>query len=138
MFLTRFHSVAFFAQAIGRARTIIWNGPSGVFEFEKFAGSTKAMEPWSAPCSIRNNCACGSMCPKATSPNCRLVRARRSRRTREPGVTPVQLAREGISWDGRDADGDRPANGVYLYRIEATPVGGGPARKVTGRLVVSR
>jgi len=29
--------------AILRARTIIWNGPSGVFEFEKFAGSTKAM-----------------------------------------------------------------------------------------------
>ncbi len=29
--------------AILRAKTIIWNGPSGVFEFEKFAGSTKAM-----------------------------------------------------------------------------------------------
>ena len=32
-----------YAQAIGRANTIVWNGPSGVFEFEKFAGSTKAM-----------------------------------------------------------------------------------------------
>ncbi len=29
--------------AIFRAKTIIWNGPSGVFEFEKFSGSTKAM-----------------------------------------------------------------------------------------------
>jgi phosphoglycerate kinase len=29
--------------AILRAKTVIWNGPSGVFEFEKFAGSTKAM-----------------------------------------------------------------------------------------------
>ncbi|HTB81317.1 MAG TPA: phosphoglycerate kinase [Opitutaceae bacterium] len=29
--------------AILRAKTIIWNGPSGVFEFEKFAGSTRAM-----------------------------------------------------------------------------------------------
>ncbi len=29
--------------AILRAKTIIWNGPSGVFEFEKFAGSTQAM-----------------------------------------------------------------------------------------------
>lgn len=29
--------------AILRAKTIIWNGPSGVFEFEKFASSTKAM-----------------------------------------------------------------------------------------------
>jgi phosphoglycerate kinase len=32
-----------FAQAIGRAKTIIWNGPPGVFEAEKFADGTKAM-----------------------------------------------------------------------------------------------
>jgi phosphoglycerate kinase len=36
-------SIELFAQAIGRANTIVWNGPSGVFEFDKFAGSTKAM-----------------------------------------------------------------------------------------------
>ncbi|MBL9214881.1 MAG: phosphoglycerate kinase [Opitutaceae bacterium] len=36
-------SIALFTEAIGRARTIVWNGPSGVFEFEKFAGSTRAM-----------------------------------------------------------------------------------------------
>lgn len=36
-------SIELYADAIGRAKTIIWNGPSGVFEFEKFAGSTKAM-----------------------------------------------------------------------------------------------
>lgn len=36
-------SIELFDQAIGRARTVVWNGPSGVFEFEKFAGSTKAM-----------------------------------------------------------------------------------------------
>ncbi len=36
-------SIELYAQAVGRARTVIWNGPSGVFEFEKFAGSTKAM-----------------------------------------------------------------------------------------------
>jgi phosphoglycerate kinase len=36
-------SIALFGEVIARARTIIWNGPSGVFEFEKFAGSTKAM-----------------------------------------------------------------------------------------------
>lgn len=34
---------ALFCAAIARAKTIIWNGPSGVFEFDKFAGSTKAM-----------------------------------------------------------------------------------------------
>jgi phosphoglycerate kinase len=36
-------SIELYAAAIGHAKTIIWNGPSGVFEFEKFAGSTKAM-----------------------------------------------------------------------------------------------
>jgi phosphoglycerate kinase len=36
-------SIALFRDAIARAQTIVWNGPSGVFEFDKFAGSTKAM-----------------------------------------------------------------------------------------------
>ena len=36
-------SIELYDQAIARAKTIVWNGPSGVFEFEKFAGSTKAM-----------------------------------------------------------------------------------------------
>ncbi len=36
-------SIVLFREAILRAKTIIWNGPSGVFEFEKFATSTKAM-----------------------------------------------------------------------------------------------
>lgn len=36
-------SIEQYTQVIGRAKTIVWNGPSGVFEFEKFAGSTKAM-----------------------------------------------------------------------------------------------
>jgi hypothetical protein len=66
------------------------------------------------------------------------VSGRRAWRMREAGVRPVQLSREGIPWDGRDTDGDQPANGVYLYRMEAKPVGGGRAREVIGRLVVSR
>jgi phosphoglycerate kinase len=36
-------SIALYRQAILRAKTIVWNGPSGVFEFDKFAASTKAM-----------------------------------------------------------------------------------------------
>ncbi|MGD1031313.1 MAG: phosphoglycerate kinase [Opitutaceae bacterium] len=36
-------SIALYCDAIGRAQTIVWNGPSGVFEFEKFAASTRAM-----------------------------------------------------------------------------------------------
>jgi phosphoglycerate kinase len=36
-------SGALFCAAIARAKTIIWNGPAGVFEFDKFAGGTKAI-----------------------------------------------------------------------------------------------
>ena len=36
-------SIALYAAVIGRAQTIVWNGPPGVFEFAKFAASTKAM-----------------------------------------------------------------------------------------------
>jgi len=32
-----------FAAAIARAKTIIWNGPAGVFEFDKFAEGTRSM-----------------------------------------------------------------------------------------------
>src|SRR5512140_1908526 len=32
-----------YAQVIRRAKTIVWNGPPGVFEFDAFAGGTKAM-----------------------------------------------------------------------------------------------
>jgi phosphoglycerate kinase len=36
-------SIARYRESIMRAKTIVWNGPSGVFEFDKFAASTKAM-----------------------------------------------------------------------------------------------
>ena len=36
-------SNAIFADAIGRARTIIWNGPPGVFEFKAFNAGTASM-----------------------------------------------------------------------------------------------
>jgi phosphoglycerate kinase len=32
-----------FAEVIARAKTIVWNGPPGVFEIEPFSGGTKAM-----------------------------------------------------------------------------------------------
>jgi phosphoglycerate kinase len=32
-----------FTEAILRAKTIVWNGPAGVFEFDAFAGGTRAM-----------------------------------------------------------------------------------------------
>ena len=36
-------TVELFANAVKDAGTIVWNGPMGVFEFEKFANGTKAM-----------------------------------------------------------------------------------------------
>ena len=36
-------SVEKFAEAIKSAATVVWNGPMGVFEFDKFAKGTEAM-----------------------------------------------------------------------------------------------
>jgi phosphoglycerate kinase len=36
-------SIELYRQAILASKTIVWNGPAGVFEFEKFAVATKAM-----------------------------------------------------------------------------------------------
>ena len=36
-------TIALFSEAVRGAGTIVWNGPMGVFEFDKFAGGTKAM-----------------------------------------------------------------------------------------------
>jgi phosphoglycerate kinase len=36
-------STKIYTAAVLRAKTIIWNGPPGVFEFDKFAGATKAI-----------------------------------------------------------------------------------------------
>ncbi len=36
-------SIELYTKAILASKTIVWHGPAGVFEFEKFAGATKAM-----------------------------------------------------------------------------------------------
>ncbi len=41
---------ALFADAVKNAKTVIWNGPMGVFEIEKFAGGTKAVAAALAEC----------------------------------------------------------------------------------------
>lgn len=56
---------------------------------------------------------------------------------------PVRLSAEaarsaGIAWDGRDDDGDRPANGVYFYKVKARSVRTGEDTSGIGRLAVSR
>jgi peptidase C25-like protein len=42
-----------------------------------------------------------------------------------------------VDWDGRDGEGDRPANGVYLYRVELNTAGGRVASDMQ-RLVIMR
>ncbi|KAK7496546.1 hypothetical protein BaRGS_00012198 [Batillaria attramentaria] len=37
------NSIATFTESIGRAKTIVWNGPPGVFEFTNFATGTKSV-----------------------------------------------------------------------------------------------
>ena len=36
-------TVELFSDAIKNAKTVVWNGPMGVFEFEAFAEGTKAV-----------------------------------------------------------------------------------------------
>jgi len=43
-------SCKLFANAIKDAKTVIWNGPMGVFEIDKFAGGTKAVAAAMAEC----------------------------------------------------------------------------------------
>ncbi len=53
-------------------------------------------------------------------------------------ITPAEFATRGVPWNGRDADGDGLANGVYLYKISVTPAAGGRTETTVGRLVVAR
>jgi phosphoglycerate kinase len=39
-----------FAEQVGRAKIVLWNGPLGVFELEPFAGGTRAMARALAEC----------------------------------------------------------------------------------------
>ena len=53
---------------------------------------------------------------------------------------PCGLAGEGqeiVAWDGRDREGDRLANGTYLYRVEIESVAG-QVRSDMQRLVIMR
>jgi flagellar hook assembly protein FlgD len=41
-----------------------------------------------------------------------------------------------LEWDGRDADGDRVATGVYIYKAAALPSAGGDRVESFGKIVV--
>jgi hypothetical protein len=62
---------------------------------------------------------------------------RKIRRFSSHGMSPVHAAETGIYWDGRDADGDPLANGVYFYRVVACGSDGRSDERIE-RLVVLR
>ena len=53
-------SVKRFSAVLSGAKTIFWNGPSGVFEFEKFAAGTKGVAEAIAATTSRKNRGCGT------------------------------------------------------------------------------
>eukprot|EP00053_Salpingoeca_punica_P007605 m.69286 g.69286 ORF g.69286 m.69286 type:complete len:452 (+) comp14238_c0_seq1:94-1449(+) len=46
-------SVAAFKEVLGRAQTVVWNGPMGVFEFENFSNGSKGVLDAVAECTAR-------------------------------------------------------------------------------------
>jgi hypothetical protein len=66
------------------------------------------------------------------------ARGRRIQRLFWSAVDPARLGERGLSWDGRDAEGDRLANGVYFYKVKVTGVGSGQRRSRIERLAVLR
>ena len=50
------NSIKTFVAALGDCQTIIWNGPMGVFEFDKFAAGTNAIANTLAELSVNNSC----------------------------------------------------------------------------------
>ena len=53
------------------------------------------------------------------------------------GITPAEAGSQGILWDGRDDDGDRPANGVYFYKVALRAADGSRQERIE-RLAVVR
>lgn len=45
------HTVSVWSEALAGSRTVLWNGPLGVFEWESFAGGTKAIGEAIAACN---------------------------------------------------------------------------------------
>jgi flagellar hook assembly protein FlgD len=52
------------------------------------------------------------------------------------GAAQMNIGFNRVDWDGRDGDGDRLANGVYLYRV--TVDNGEAKQEVVEKLVVMR
>ena len=50
-------TVAHYADVIGRAKTVVWNGPMGVFEIDAFAEGTIGVANAVAPCTARRSSA---------------------------------------------------------------------------------
>jgi hypothetical protein len=62
----------------------------------------------------------------------------RAIRTLRGAVSAGQWLSQPVEWDGRDAEGDPVANGVYFYKVEARSADNGSSDSVIGKAVVSR
>ena len=51
---------------------------------------------------------------------------------------PQSGGQYGVVWDGRDGSGRPVASGVYVYRLQVRPLGGGPPQTQTRRMVLLR
>lgn len=49
-------SISAFSSALETTQTVIWNGPMGVFEFEKFAFGTEVITPFLICCFFLGDC----------------------------------------------------------------------------------
>lgn len=47
-------TIKLYSDEIAKAKTVVWNGPMGVFEFEKFAVGTKAIAQALAEATVKN------------------------------------------------------------------------------------
>ena len=41
-----------------------------------------------------------------------------------------------VYWDGKDSDGDKLANGTYLYKIRAKGLNGSKSSEKTGKVII--
>ncbi len=122
-----------------------WNGGSGVDSIEQrltvhVESETRILNVFNFPNPFSSSTEFTFVLTGARPPDELTIRiftvaGRRVHDMRFAG-SQLQVGFNRIGWDGRDADGDELANGLYLYQITATGEGGGAS--VIEKLVRAR